>query len=185
MPWSLPRFYSSLGSKVTVIQRSPQFLKEADTDVAGALTEALRQQGVRMICDTKLLRVATENGEKAVYFLHDGSEQRVAANELFYALGRRPAIGGLNLKSAGIELAANGAVSVNDRMQTSQPHLFAAGDVAGQFEVVHIAIEQAMVAAKNAQSVAARKRTGPDRLSASSICGFLASATRFCRVNRT
>jgi len=153
-------FYSSLGSKVTVIQRSPQFLKEADTDVAGALTEALRQQGVHMMCDTKLLRVATENGKKAVYFFHDGSEQRVAATELFYALGRRPAIGGLNLKAAGVELAGNGAVSVNDRMQTSQPHLFGAGDVAGQFEVVHIAIEQAMVAAKNAHRLLQGKELG-------------------------
>ena len=62
-------FYSSLGSKVTVIQRSSQFLKEADADVSGALTEALRQHGVEMICDTKLLRVAAEKGEKAVYFL--------------------------------------------------------------------------------------------------------------------
>jgi pyruvate/2-oxoglutarate dehydrogenase complex dihydrolipoamide dehydrogenase (E3) component len=153
-------FYSALGSQVTMIQRSPQFLKEADVDVAGALTEALRKQGVQMICDTKLLRVAIEKGEKAVYFLHDGVEQRVAANELFYAMGRRPAIGGLNLKAAGVELSSTAAISVNDRMQTSQPHLFAAGDVAGQYEVVHIAIEQAIVAAKNAQRLLQGKELG-------------------------
>jgi pyruvate/2-oxoglutarate dehydrogenase complex dihydrolipoamide dehydrogenase (E3) component len=153
-------FYSSLGSKVTVIQRSAQFLKEADVDVAGSLTEALRHHGVEMICDTKLLRVATEKGEKAVYFLHNGAEQRVGAEELFYALGRRPAVGGLNLKAAGVELSPEGAVLVNDRMQTSQPHLFAAGDVAGQYEVVHIAIEQAVVASKNAQRLLQRKDLG-------------------------
>lgn len=153
-------FYSSLGSRVTVIQRSSQFLKEADADVSGALTEALRHQGVEMICDTKLLRVAAENGEKAVYFLHKGVERRIAAGDLFYALGRRPAVGGLDLKAAGVEVSSSGAVLVNDRMQTSQPHLFAAGDVAGLYEVVHIAIEQAVVAAKNAQSLLEGKQLG-------------------------
>ena len=144
-------FYSSLGSRVTVIQRSSQFLKEADADVSGGLTEALRHQGVEMICDTKLFRIAAENEEKAVYFLHKGVERRIAAAELFYALGRRPAVGGLDLKAAGVEASSSGAILVNDRMQTSQPHLFAAGDVTGLYEVVHIAIEQAVVAAKNAQ----------------------------------
>jgi pyruvate/2-oxoglutarate dehydrogenase complex dihydrolipoamide dehydrogenase (E3) component len=153
-------FYSSLGSKVTLVQRSSQFLKEADVDVAGALTEAMRQRGVEMLCDTKLLRVAAEKGEKAVYFVQDGVERRVAASELFYALGRRPAVAGLNLKAAGVELSPSCAIRVNDRMQTSQPHLFAAGDVAGLFEVVHIAIEQAVVAAKNAESLLKGKELG-------------------------
>lgn len=153
-------FYSSLGSRVTVIQRSSQFLKEADSDVSGALTEALRHQGVEMICDTKLLRVAAENGEKAVYFLQKGVERRVAAHALFYALGRRPAVAGLDLKAAGVEVSSSGAILVNGRMQTSQPHLFAAGDVAGLYEVVHIAIEQAVVAAKNAQRLLEGKEFG-------------------------
>jgi pyruvate/2-oxoglutarate dehydrogenase complex dihydrolipoamide dehydrogenase (E3) component len=153
-------FYNSLGSKVTLVQRSSQFLKEADVDVAGALTEAMRQRGVEMICDTKLSRVAAEKGEKAVYFVQEGAERRVAASELFYALGRRPAVAGLNLKAVGVELSSNCAIQVNDRMQTSQPHLFAAGDVAGLFEVVHIAIEQAVVAAKNAERLLRGKELG-------------------------
>jgi pyruvate/2-oxoglutarate dehydrogenase complex dihydrolipoamide dehydrogenase (E3) component len=153
-------FYNSLGSKVTVVQRSRQFLKEADADASSALTEALRQQGVEMICDTKLLRISAEKGEKAIYFQHDGVERRVAANEIFYALGRRPALAGLNLKAAEIELSPNGGILVNDRMQTSQSHLFAAGDVTGLYDVVHIAIEQAVVAAKNAQRSLAGKELG-------------------------
>ena len=153
-------FYNSLGSKVTVVQRSRQFLKETDADASSALTEALRQQGVEMICDTKLLRIAAEKGEKAVYFQRDGVERRVAANEIFYALGRRPALGGLNLKAAEVEFSPNGGILVNDRMQTSQSHLFAAGDVTGLYDVVHIAIEQAVVAAKNAQRSLAGKELG-------------------------
>ena len=153
-------FYNSLGSKVTVVQRSRQFLKEADADASSALTEALRQQGVEMICDTKLLRISAEKGEKAVYFQHDGVERRVAANEIFYALGRRPALAGLNLKAAEVEVSPNGGILVNDRMQTSQSHLFAAGDVTGLYDVVHIAIEQAVVAAKNAQRSLAGKELG-------------------------
>ncbi|MBV9274275.1 MAG: NAD(P)/FAD-dependent oxidoreductase [Verrucomicrobia bacterium] len=144
-------FYNALGSKVTVIQRSPQFLKEADTEVAGALIEALRGRGVQMISGTKLIKVASEDGEKAVYFLQDGAQKRIATDELFYALGRKAATRGLNLEAAGVELTSSGAVQVNERMQSTQPHVFAAGDVAGLHEVVHIAIEQAVVAVKNAQ----------------------------------
>jgi pyruvate/2-oxoglutarate dehydrogenase complex dihydrolipoamide dehydrogenase (E3) component len=153
-------FYSALGSKVTVLQRSPQFLKEADADASAALTAALRHQGVEMICDTKLLRITAEKGEKAVYFQQNGVERRVAGHDLFYALGRRPRIAGLNLKATGVELSANGAILVNDRMQTSQSHVFAAGDVTGLYEVVHIAIEQAVVAAKNASRLLEGKELG-------------------------
>jgi pyruvate/2-oxoglutarate dehydrogenase complex dihydrolipoamide dehydrogenase (E3) component len=80
----------------------------------------------------------------------DGVKQEISADEIFYALGRRPAIDRLHLDAAGIELDGNVGVKINDRMQSSQPHIFAAGDAAGQFEVVHIAIEQAIVAAGNA-----------------------------------
>ena len=146
-------FYTGLGTNVTMIQRSRQFLKEADADVAGALTEALRRHGVEMISDTKLVRVAADDGQKAIYYLQDGVEKRAVADQLFYALGRKPAASGLNLRAAGVELTSSGAIAVNDQMQTTQPHLFAAGDVAGTHEVVHIAIEQAILAAHNAKSL--------------------------------
>jgi pyruvate/2-oxoglutarate dehydrogenase complex dihydrolipoamide dehydrogenase (E3) component len=143
-------FYNALGTKVTVLQRSSQFLKDADIDVVTALTEAYRRRSVEMISSTQLVAVEKKAERKTVIFVKDGVEETISADEIFYAFGRRPAISRLRLDAAGIELDGDLRIQVNDRMQSSQPHIFAAGDAAGQFEVVHIAIEQAIVAARNA-----------------------------------
>jgi len=143
-------FYNALGTKVTVLQRSAQFIKDADIDLSIALIDAYRRHGAEMISGTQLVAVEKNGDGKAVRFVKDGLKQAISAEEIFYALGRRPAIGRLQVNAAGIETNKDVAIRINDRMQSSQPHIFAAGDAAGQFEVVHIAIEQAIVAARNA-----------------------------------
>src|SRR5260221_179634 len=143
-------FYNALGTKVTVLQRSAQFIKDADMDVSTALIDAYRRRGAEMISGTQLVAVEKNGDGKTVRFVKDGLKQAISAEEIFYALGRRPAIGRLQVNAAGIETNDEVAIRINDRMQSSQPHIFAAGDAAGQFEVVHIAIEQAIVAARNA-----------------------------------
>ena len=143
-------FYNALGTKVSVLQRSLQFIKGADVDVSAALTEAYRRQGAEMISGTSLVAIEKEGDRKIVKFTKDGHEQAISADEIFYAFGRRAAISRLHVDSAHIKIGENAAVGVNDRMQTTQPHIFAAGDATGQFDVVHIAIEQAIVAARNA-----------------------------------
>jgi pyruvate/2-oxoglutarate dehydrogenase complex dihydrolipoamide dehydrogenase (E3) component len=143
-------FYNALGTKVTVLQRSAQFIKDADIDLSMALIDAYRRHGAEMISGTQLVAVEKNGDGKAVRFVKDGLKQAISAEEIFYALGRRPAIGRLQVNAAGIETNEDVAIRINDRMQSSQPHIFAAGDAAGQFEVVHIAIEQAIVAARNA-----------------------------------
>jgi pyruvate/2-oxoglutarate dehydrogenase complex dihydrolipoamide dehydrogenase (E3) component len=153
-------FYNALGTKVTVLQRSPQFIKDADSDVATALVEAYRRNGVEMTSDTRLIAVERKAERKTVTFVKDGVERTISADEIFYALGRRPAISRLHLDAAGIELDEAGGVKTNDRMQSTEPHIFAAGDAAGQFEVVHIAIEQAIVAARNADRLLRSAKLG-------------------------
>ena len=143
-------FYNALGTKVTVLQRSQQFIKNADTDISAAITDAYRRQGIKMLSGTQVVAVEKAGDRKFVKFVKDGLEETISAEEIFYALGRRPAIGRLDLTAAGIELNGDHAVGTNAQMQSNQPHIFAAGDAAGQFEVVHIAIEQAIVAARNA-----------------------------------
>jgi pyruvate/2-oxoglutarate dehydrogenase complex dihydrolipoamide dehydrogenase (E3) component len=79
----------------------------------------------------------------------DGAEQAVEAEEILLALGRRSAIGGLGLEAAAVE-TEDGRIAVLPTQQTSQPHIFAAGDVCGPVEVVHVAIQQGELAARNA-----------------------------------
>lgn len=145
----LSHYFSALGSKVTVVQRSSEILKEVDADVAAALREAMTAQGVEFFRGTKLERVTAKEGLKTVFFTQDGVERSVSATEILKALGRRPASAGLRLENAGV--ATQGPRIATDFSQaTSTPHIFAAGDVCGPHEIVHLAITQGETAATNA-----------------------------------
>jgi pyruvate/2-oxoglutarate dehydrogenase complex dihydrolipoamide dehydrogenase (E3) component len=146
-------FYGALGTEVTILQRSSQVIREADHDVAAALVEAFRKRGIRVISGTRLVAAEFSGKGKRVRYEKEAREHFVEAEEIFYALGRRPAIDGLSLEKAGVQVDRNGRVLVNDGMQTSQPHIFASGDVTGFFEIVHIAIQQGEVAARNARNL--------------------------------
>jgi pyruvate/2-oxoglutarate dehydrogenase complex dihydrolipoamide dehydrogenase (E3) component len=144
-------FYGALGVEVTILQRSNQVIKEADPDVAQALVTAFGKRGIKVICGTKLKRVERTADGKRVRYERDGFEEVAEAEEILYALGRRPDVDGLGLKAAGVETNKSRAVVVNQSLQTSQPHIFAAGDVTGLYEIVHIAIQQGEMAALNAK----------------------------------
>jgi pyruvate/2-oxoglutarate dehydrogenase complex dihydrolipoamide dehydrogenase (E3) component len=142
---------SALGSKVTVVQRCGQIMRGSDPDVAKALQEAMTADGVRFLCGTHLLRVdRAEDGRKRVWFERNGGEESVEADEIVAALGRRPLTSGMGLDVAGVTLTKTGAVACDPGQRSSQAHIFAAGDVAGPYEIVHIAIQQAELAVRNA-----------------------------------
>jgi pyruvate/2-oxoglutarate dehydrogenase complex dihydrolipoamide dehydrogenase (E3) component len=144
-------FYNALGIEVTILQRSEQVVREADSDVAEALVSAFRKRRVRVICGVKLVRVERTATGKRVRYQRDGEEQVADGEEIFYALGRKPAVQGLGLEKAGVEISKKNAVTVRGSLQTTQPRIFAAGDVTGLHEVVHIAIQQGELAAGNAK----------------------------------
>jgi pyruvate/2-oxoglutarate dehydrogenase complex dihydrolipoamide dehydrogenase (E3) component len=134
---------------VSVIQRSEQVLRETDADVAAALTDALESRGIEIFRNTKLLGAERAGEQKRVRFTHAGVERTVEADEIIYALGREAATEQLHLDRAGVNMS--GAAIVADLHQRCGPvHLFAAGDVCGPIEVVHSAILQAELAARNA-----------------------------------
>ena len=144
-------YYAGLGVPVSVIQRSAQVLKEMDADVADAVTAAMEKRGIPVFRDTRLLRVTATDAGKCVIFQHAGSERTVTAAQIVSALGRGPVITGLGLDLAGVKTARG--ILAEDTQQCGAPHLFAAGDVCGPHEVVHIAIAQGELAARNAARV--------------------------------
>lgn len=147
-------YLEGIGRDVIVIQRSDQLLSGSDRDVAKALEDALRtRDNLTLYTGTTLKRVYRDDatGEKAVVFTHGEEEITVRAGEILQALGRTPNTDGLALDAAGINLVTKGPQIACDPFQaTSVPHVFAAGDVCGPHEIVHIAIEQGEAAAHNA-----------------------------------
>ncbi|HWL51804.1 MAG TPA: NAD(P)/FAD-dependent oxidoreductase [Chthoniobacteraceae bacterium] len=142
-------FYAVMGVEVTLIQRGRQLLKSVDRDVAECVEASFRKRGIRVYTHTELLKIETGKNGKRVTFRQVDQTITVEAEAIFAALGREPNTGGLALEKAGVAMM-RGHLQVLPTQQTSVPHIFAAGDVAGPYEIVHIAIQQAEVAVRNA-----------------------------------
>lgn len=143
------QFFARFGVRVTLLQRSEHLLRDFDPDAAQVIETVFRREGVELFTGTRLLEARAEGGLKHITFEHAGRTRTVSAEEIFHGLGRSPNTAGLNLPAAGIALAARGRIETDAQMQTSAPHIFAAGDCTGPHEIVHIAIQQGETAAHN------------------------------------
>lgn len=141
-------YFSSLGMKVTVLQRSGQILKGSDADVAECLRASMEAHGVTIHTGVDLVDASASEVGKQVRFQANGELREVVAEEIFQALGRSPNLAGMQLEAIGVSLTEH-RLQVSSAQQTSIPHIFAAGDVCGPYEIVHIAIQQAEVAVRN------------------------------------
>jgi pyruvate/2-oxoglutarate dehydrogenase complex dihydrolipoamide dehydrogenase (E3) component len=142
------QFFARFGVKVTLIQRSGHVLKEFDTDAGMEIEKVFRREGINVFTGTKLLDANRKGKLKTVSFEHGGKTVSVSAGEILFALGRVPNTASLGLENAGVK-TESGRVITNGRMQTSAPHIFAAGDCTGPHEIVHIAVTQGEIAAHN------------------------------------
>lgn len=141
-------YYASLGAKTTIIQRSEHLLKGVDHDVSDCLRESFEHRGVSVHTGTSLKKISRDGNLFTVSFEKSGAHREVTAAAVFNGLGRVPATGSLNLDAAGVK-TRNAGIVVQPTQQTSVPHIYAAGDVCGPVEIVHIAIQQGELAARN------------------------------------
>jgi pyruvate/2-oxoglutarate dehydrogenase complex dihydrolipoamide dehydrogenase (E3) component len=142
------QFFVRFGVHVTMVQRSPNILHEFDPDAARVIETVFQREGIRLYTGTKLLDARKSGSQKEVGFEHGGTTVRVHAEEIFYGLGRIPQVSTLGLPAIGVELEY-GRILTNTMMQTSVPHIYAAGDCTGLHEIVHIAVQQGEIAAQN------------------------------------
>lgn len=137
----------AFGVKVSIVQRSPHILKSLDPDVSDALAKAMRLDGMEIHTGTGLLNVRDTGDGALVAYEHGGRVDHLEADRVLNALGRKPRLQGL--EALGLEIRQGRLAAAADQ-STSLPHVFAAGDVCGGLEVVHIAIQQGEIAAHNA-----------------------------------
>jgi pyruvate/2-oxoglutarate dehydrogenase complex dihydrolipoamide dehydrogenase (E3) component len=146
----LAQFLKRVGTRVCMIQRSPHILSGHSKESSGVIRKAFEDEGIEVLTDTRIVGVHSARGRFSVSFRRKGRTLLRKADHLFNALGREPATEGLSLKAAGVETAENGRVLINRWQQTSTPNIYAAGDCSGPHEIVHIAIQQAELAARHA-----------------------------------
>jgi glutathione reductase (NADPH) len=115
-----------LGAEVTLVHRAPLPLRGFDEDIRSAAAEALVAQGITCRAGVSPVRIEARGAERVLH-LSDGTTQIFDA--VFFCTGRKPATAGLGLDKAGVRLADNGVIAVDDNHATSQPHIFAIGDV--------------------------------------------------------
>jgi pyruvate/2-oxoglutarate dehydrogenase complex dihydrolipoamide dehydrogenase (E3) component len=142
------QFFERFGVKVTLLQRSEHILKEFDADTGIEIETVFRREGIQIFTGVKLTDAKRTGKLKTVSFEQNGRKKSVAAEEILFALGRVANTAALNLKKAGVK-TDNGRIVTNARMQTSTPHIFAAGDCTGPYDIVHIAVTQGEIATHN------------------------------------
>jgi dihydrolipoamide dehydrogenase len=151
------QFFTRFGVKVTLVQRNKHILREFDSDAGIEIEKVFRREGVNIFTGTKLADAKRKGKLKTVSFRKNGKTISVSAEEILFALGRIANTASLNLENAGVK-TESGYIVTNSKMQTSAPHIFAAGDCTGPHEIVHIAVQQGEIAAHNiAQPKSPRK----------------------------
>jgi pyruvate/2-oxoglutarate dehydrogenase complex dihydrolipoamide dehydrogenase (E3) component len=157
------QMFRRFGSEVTVIQRSGQLLSREDADVAAAVADILRADGIDIRLDCAIERVErADGGRVAVACSAAGEARRVCGTHVLVALGRVPNTEGLGLEAAGVVTDKSGFVRVSDTLATSSPGIYAAGDVKGGPSFTHIAYDDYRVLRARLIDGVARRTT--DRL---------------------
>jgi pyruvate/2-oxoglutarate dehydrogenase complex dihydrolipoamide dehydrogenase (E3) component len=141
--------FTRLGIRTTVLQKGPGILPRDEPDLVATLTAKLVEEGVDLRLNVDTERVAVAEGRKIVYGAEAGEPAKWEAEELLVAVGRRPNVEGLGLDEVGVKMGRRG-IEVDERMRTSVPSIYAAGDVAGRFLFTHSAGYEAVRAVRDA-----------------------------------
>ncbi|MDH7498596.1 MAG: NAD(P)/FAD-dependent oxidoreductase, partial [Syntrophomonadaceae bacterium] len=141
----------ALGAQVTLVESQDRILPQEDAEMATYLARMLRRLKVRVLTGVTVEQATA--GALTVVQLSDGTQ--LAAEKVLAATGWTPRVEGIGLENAGIE-CRQGAIAVNERLQTSHPAVFAAGDVIGGWMLAHVAFAEGIVAAENAAGLERR-----------------------------
>jgi pyruvate/2-oxoglutarate dehydrogenase complex dihydrolipoamide dehydrogenase (E3) component len=145
-----------LGCQVTVFDMLPQVLGREDREAAKLVEQAMRHDGVEFVLEAKLKRVVKQGADKVVHYEQHGQEQSLVVDEILVAAGRVPNVERLNLKVAGVAYHKKG-IEVNDYLQTTNPIIYAAGDVGLKYQFTHTADASARLVLQNALFLGRKK----------------------------
>jgi pyruvate/2-oxoglutarate dehydrogenase complex dihydrolipoamide dehydrogenase (E3) component len=139
-----------LGSRVTVIERGSQIAANEDSDVAQAILQLFRDEGIDVLLDTHVLSVSGLSGEHVSLQLQSGKVTRtVEGTDILVAVGRTPNTAGIGLEKAGIEVTEKGHIRVNDRLETTAPNVWAMGEGAGSPYFTHVSEDDSNLIIEN------------------------------------
>lgn len=135
--------YASFGSEVIVLEGSARLIAREDSDIATAVQARLEQRGVRFITQARTTRLEETKGKVTVHYTqaNAASSLSLEADAVLLATGRRPATTDLNLSVVGVETDERGAIRVDEQLRTTNPHIFALGDVRGGQQFTYLSLD--------------------------------------------
>src|SRR6266446_4287843 len=149
------------GSRVTIIQRGPRLLEREDPDVADALLELMKHEGIEVLLQSEVLSVTGRSGTGVALRVRSGATEKLEASDILVATGRTPNTDRLGAAKAGVELDGRGYIRVDDRLQTSAPDVWATGECAGSPQFTHVGEDDCRIVLDN---LAGGNRTTRGRL---------------------
>ncbi len=136
------QMFRRFGSQVTIIQRGAKLLAREDPDVADAVANILREDGIEVLLETKPLRVEQRAGGAIHLTVHTPTGERtLTCSHLLEAAGRVPNSDWLNLDATGVPTDKRGFIEVNERLETSVPGIYVLGDIKGGPAFTHISYD--------------------------------------------
>ncbi|WP_305845720.1 FAD-dependent oxidoreductase [Photobacterium kishitanii] len=158
----LAQSFCRLGAAVTMVEMAPQLLIREDTDAATLIEQSLTHDGVTLLLQHKAIRFESTidvHGQRtqSAVLEHNNQLITVEFDAVMLALGRVANVQGFGLEQLGITTTERGTVAVNQYLQTQYPNIYAVGDVAGPYQLTHVAAHQAWYAAVNSLFGALKK----------------------------
>jgi len=145
----LAQAFQRLGSEVTIIQRD-QFLPGSDTEASDIIEKTFEREGIRILPHSEPIRVEKTDRSKRIIVQTRNGEQTVESDEILIGAGRRPNVENLLLSAAGVDFDTIKGIWVNDFLRTTNPNVYAAGDVCMKWKFTHAADAAARIAVQNA-----------------------------------
>ena len=141
--------FARFGSEVCLVEATHGVLPREDQDAAGIVKTAMERDGVRLLCCGKHLKLAKDPDGIRMQAESHGKGYNLVVDQLLVAVGRAPNVEGLSLEAVGVEFDQKG-VTVNDRLQTTNPRIYACGDVCSPYQFTHAADFMARIVIQNA-----------------------------------
>jgi pyruvate/2-oxoglutarate dehydrogenase complex dihydrolipoamide dehydrogenase (E3) component len=146
----LSQAFARFGAEVSVLEAGPQILPREDRDAAERIERALIQDGVRLVLDCAVERIVRRGSEKVIQLAGRGQAETAAVNEILVAVGRAPNVEHLGLETVGVAYDPRAGIRVDDRLRTTNPGIFAAGDVCSVYKFTHNSDFHARIVIQNA-----------------------------------
>jgi pyruvate/2-oxoglutarate dehydrogenase complex dihydrolipoamide dehydrogenase (E3) component len=146
----LAQAFCRLGSHVIIVQDDPMFLPGEERDAAQILSDSLARDGLEIHLNTQVVGVRRQGTQKVADLVSDDNKTSVVVDEILAGIGREPNVDNLDLEAAHVEYDATTGIRVNDFLQTTNPRIYAAGDVCLVHKFKHMADATARIVLHNA-----------------------------------